>query len=104
MGTLITRVTSGGCKVDVGGWGHISPEGPGSVHRPDALDNFTWSVIKLTCGWACHWNFGPENFGPPDRNFQWKNGPPGPIFSVKMVRPWKFGPGYANWKGSLWYI
>ena len=44
-----------------------------------------------------HRNFGPESFGPPDRNFQWKNGPPGPIFSVKMVHPWKFGPGHANW-------
>ena len=44
----------------------------------------------------CHRNFGPENFGPPDRNFQWKNDLPGPIFLVKMVRPWKFGPGYAN--------
>ena len=48
--------------------------------------------------------FGPENSGPPDRNFQWKNCPPGPIFSVKMVRPWKFGPGYANWKDGLSYI
>ena len=30
--------------------------------------------------------------------------PQDPFFSVKMVRPWKFGPGYANWKDSLWYI
>ena len=48
----------------------------------------------------CHRNFGPENFGPPDRNFRWKNGPPGPIFSVKMIRAWKFGPSHANWKDS----
>ena len=44
----------------------------------------------------CHQNVGPENFGHPNRNFQWKNFPPGPIFSVKMVRPWKFGPGHAD--------
>jgi len=53
------------------------------------------NLISLV-GRSCHRNFGPENFGPPDRNFQWKNGPPGPIFSVKMVRPLKFGPDYAN--------
>ena len=41
---------------------------------------------------ACHRNFGPENFGPGDQNFQWKIGPAGPIFSGKMVRLWKIGP------------
>ena len=29
---------------------------------------------------TCHRNFGPEYFGPPDRNFQWKNGPQDPFF------------------------
>ena len=42
---------------------------------------------------CCHRNFGPENFGPGDQNFQWKIGPAGPIFSGKMVRLWKIGPG-----------
>ena len=43
--------------------------------------------------WTCHRNFGPENFGPGDQNFEWKIGPAGPIFSGKMVRLWKIGPG-----------
>ena len=37
--------------------------------------------------------FGPANFGPGDQNFQWKIGPAGSIFSGKMVRLWKIGPG-----------
>jgi len=36
---------------------------------------------------SCYRNFGPENFGPLDRNFQWKNGPSGPIFSLKWSAP-----------------
>ena len=34
---------------------------------------------------VCHRNFGPENFGPLDQNFQWKIGPPGPKFSGNLV-------------------
>ena len=41
---------------------------------------------------------------PRTEIFSGKIGPPGPISLVKMVRPWKFGPGSANWKDSLWYI
>ena len=55
----------------------------GSVDYKKLLEfTGTHSVIGI-----CHRNFGPENFGPLDRNFQWKNGPPGPIVLVKWSIP-----------------
>ena len=36
---------------------------------------------------TCYQNFRPENFGPPDWNFQWKNGPSGPFFFGKNGPP-----------------
>ena len=66
----------------------------GSVEYKKLLEvTGTHAVIGI-----CHRNFGPENFGPWTEIFS------GKFLSVKMVCPWKFGPGYANWKHSLWYI
>ena len=88
-------------------WKKIITQKCASVLTPNVLSTeassfsmnlFPDTTPALFTRMACHRNFGPENLGPPDRNFQWKNGPPGPIFSVKMVRPWKFAiaPGFAN--------
>ena len=81
------------------------------VHQWDYWNQEQWrtmySELKPAASrtlWFCHRNFGPENFGPLDQNFHWKNGPPGPIFSVKVVCPWKFGPGHANWKQSVVHL
>ncbi len=32
-------------------------------------------VTTSSAAMNCHRNFGPENFGPPNRNRQWKTGP-----------------------------
>ena len=66
----------------------------GSVEYKKLLEvTGTHAVIGI-----CHRNFGPENFGPWTEIFS------GKFLSVKMVCPWKFGPGHAKWKDCLWYI
>ena len=35
--------------------------------QESSFEEGTYCYFDLT---SCHWNFGPEKFGPPDQNFQ----------------------------------
>jgi len=58
----------------------------------DVMEHLTHSL--QTSYKDCHQNFGPENFSPPVRNFQWKNVLPGPFFFSKN------GPSLEIWSES----
>jgi len=70
------------------------------VQEMNVTSQLCWSgIVTSAVHWYCHQNFGPEKFGPPDWNFQQKNGPPGPLSipgnlvqvmqTKKTVSPWR---------------
>ena len=60
------------------------------VQEMNVTSQLRWScIVSSAVHWYFHQNFGPESLGPPDQNFQWKNGPLGPIFfSLSGHTPW----------------
>jgi len=54
--------------------------------------NFANGVCKFCKYLDCHENFGPENFGPQDQNFQHKYWSIGRFFQKFYIPSENFGP------------
>ena len=73
------------------------------VQEMNVTSQLCWSwIVSSAVHWYFHRNFGPESLGPPDQNFQQKNGPLGPIFSVKVVTPLEIWSGSCKVESQLW--